>query len=377
MPREIWETAVRSGSGIAVAAFLQTLHNASVIRRPVSGAMPRSEALTVLIPMRDEIVNVADCMAAVLDGCDGWPGLARVVVLDDESTDGTSEALADIAVRDHRVRVVAGEPIPPGWLGKPWACHQLSRFADDDGGVLIFLDADVRVERDAFAASAALLRATGLQLVSPYPRQETHGPVERLVQPLLQWSWMSTLPLRLAERSARPSLSAANGQLLVCDATAYRRAGGHASVRAEILEDIALLRAVKRSGGRGVVVEGSEVASCAMYDGWRQVRDGYRKSLWSAFGSLPGTIAVVALLNVAYVVPAAAMLRGSRVGFIGYLAGVASRVIVARTTAGRVWPDALAHPWSILAFTALTADSVVAHRRGSLTWRGRSVAVRR
>ncbi|MBD1320123.1 glycosyltransferase [Gordonia hankookensis] len=374
----MWETAVRSGSGIAVAALLQTLHNASVIRRPVSGAVPRTEALTVLIPMRDEIRHVAGCMAAVLDACDAWPGRARVVVLDDDSTDGTSEALADIAVRDHRVRVVAGEPIPPGWLGKTWACHQLSRLgADDDGGVLIFLDADVRVEPDAFAASVALLRETGLQLVSPYPRQQTHGPVERLVQPLLQWSWMSTLPLRLAERSARPSLSAANGQLLVCDADAYRRAGGHASVRAEILEDIALLRAVKRSGGHGVVVEGSAVASCAMYNGWRQVRNGYRKSLWSAFGSLPGTIAVVALLNVAYVVPAVAMLRGSRVGLIGYLAGVASRVIVARTTAGRVWPDVLAHPLSILAFTALTADSVVAHRRGSLTWRGRSVAVRR
>ncbi|MYR07343.1 glycosyltransferase [Gordonia sp. SID5947] len=355
---------------------MQTLHNACVIRRPAAGALPDTEALTVLIPMRDEVVNVADCMDAVLGALGEWPGPASVVVLDDDSTDGTAEALADIATRDNRVRVVTGAPVPAGWLGKPWACHQLSSHVGHEG-VMVFVDADVRVEPVAFVASVALLRETGLQLVSPYPRQEAHGPVERLVQPLLQWSWMSTLPLRLAERSARPSLSAANGQLLVADVAAYRRAGGHSSVRAEILEDIALLREVKRSGGRGVVVEGSEVASCTMYDGWRQVREGYRKSLWSAFGSLPGTIAVVALLNIAYVVPAVAMLGGSRVGFIGYLAGVASRVTVARTTAGRIWPDVLAHPWSILAFTALTADSVVAQRRGSLTWRGRSVAVGR
>ena len=100
------------------------------------------------------------------------------------------------------------------------------------------------------------------------------GSAERLVQPLVPWLWATTLPLRLAERSPRPSLAAANGQFLVLTRRGYDRAGGHAAVRGEVLEDIALLRAVKRSGGRGVPIDGSRLAACRMYDGWPAVRDG-------------------------------------------------------------------------------------------------------
>lgn len=367
-----WSWAVRSGTAVAVGSLVQTLHNAYVLRRPTRGPSPRPEPLTVLIPMRDEIDNVTDCLNSALAALDRWPGPARIVVLDDESSDGTSKLLRQIGHAEGRIDILAGDPPPSGWHGKPWACHQMSRVAADDG-VMIFLDADVRVEPDAFTASVALLRETGLDLVSPYPRQVTRGLVERLVQPLLQWSWMSTLPLRVAERSARPSMSAANGQFLVVDTSAYRRAGGHEAVRSEVLEDIAILRAFKRSGARGVVVEGSAIATCTMYDGWREVRDGYRKSLWSAFGSLPGTVAVTTLLHLAYVLPPIAMVTGSRVGLVGYLAAVSSRMITARTTGGRPWPDPVVHPLSILAFTALTADSVVARRSGTLTWRGRAL----
>jgi hypothetical protein len=155
------------------------------------------------------------------------------------------------------------------------------------------------------------------------------------------------------------------------DAAAYRRAGGHAAVRAELLEDLALLRAVKRAGGRGGVADGTTLASCRMYDGWAALRDGYAKSLWSAFGSPAGAGAVLGALAVAYVVPPAAALRGSRAGLAGYLAAVAGRVLVARRVGSRAWPDALAHPLSVLALGWLTAVSLARRRRGTLTVRGR------
>jgi hypothetical protein len=109
-----------------------------------------------------------------------------------------------------------------------------------------------------------------------------------------------------------------------------------------------------------------------MYAGWAELRDGYGKSLWSAFGSPAGAGAVVGALGFAYVLPAVAALRGSRAGFVGYLAGVAGRVITGRATGSRVWPDALAHPVSITAFGYLTARSLVQHRRGALRWKGRA-----
>ncbi len=243
--------------------------------------------------------------------------------------------------------------------------------------MLVFVDADVVLAPHAVAASVALLRWAALDLVSPYPRQLAVTPAERLVQPLLQWSWLTTLPLRVAERSARPSLAAANGQLLVVDAEAYRRAGGHRAVRAEMLEDVALLRAVKAAGGRGGVVDGTALATCRMYAGWPDLRDGYAKSLWSAFGSPAGAAAVVAGLAVAYVLPPLAALRGSRVGLVGYAAGVAGRAVAARRTGSRVWPDSLAHPASVVVFGALVATSVRGHRAGTLTARGRPVGAPR
>jgi len=112
-----------------------------------------------------------------------------------------------------------------------------------------------------------------------------------------------------------------------------------------------------------------------MYDGWAELRGGYAKSLWCAFGSPAGAAGVLAGLGLAYVVPPLAALRGSRAGLAGYLTAVAGRVLVGRRVGARVWPDALAHPVSVLTFGWLTVHSIRASRRGELVARGRRVTV--
>jgi hypothetical protein len=84
-------------------------------------------------------------------------------------------------------------------------------------------------------------------------------------------------------------------------------------------------------------------------------------------------VAVLAGLGVGYVVPAVAALRGSRVGLAGYLAGVASRIVSARVTGGRAWPDAAAHPVSVLMFGYLTLRSLRERHRGTPRWKGRPI----
>jgi hypothetical protein len=353
----------------ALLATAHTAYNLTRLRRPPLDPPPVDEPVSVLLPLRDEAHRVEPCLRALL--AQRSVRDLEVLVLDDCSTDGTADVVRRVVAGDPRARLLAGSRPPQGWLGKPHACHQLSDAAR--GSVLVFVDADVLLEPHAVAATVALLRWSGLDLVSPYPRQLAVTPAERLVQPLLQWSWLTTLPLGLAERSGRESLSAANGQLLAVDTAAYRRARGHAAVRHEVLDDLALLRALKRSGGRGVVVDGTRLATCRMYDGWAQLRDGYAKSLWSAFGSPAGAAVVVGALGAIYGWPAAAALRGSKAGLVGYAAGVAGRVIVARRTGGRALPDALAHPVSILMLGWLTAHSWRAKRAGRLRWKGRPV----
>lgn len=369
LSRRAGRTLTAAGSILALAGTLHTAWNLRQLRVPPADPAPAREPVSVLLPVRDEAARVAACVRSLL-AQQGVEDL-EVLVLDDGSSDGTADVVRRVAAGDSRLRLLEGRPLADGWLGKPHACQQLADAARGD--VLVFVDADVTLAPHAVAASVALLRQTGLDLVSPYPRQLTATVAERIVQPLLQWSWLTTLPLRVAERSPRESLAAANGQLLVVDARAYVECGGHASVRAEVLDDVALLRAVKRAGGRGVVADGTEVATCRMYDGWESLRDGYAKSLWSAFGSPAGATAVMAGLGLAYVVPPLAALRGSRVGLAGYAAAVAGRALVARRVRGRVWPDVLAHPASVAALAWLTAQSWRRRWRGSLAWKGRAL----
>jgi hypothetical protein len=344
--------AVTVGSALAAAGLAHTLVNLRRLRVPPADPPPTAERVAVLLPVRDEAHQVAQCVRALL--AQTGVRTMTVTVLDDGSTDGTADVVRREAAGDTRLRLLDGAELPVGWWGKPWACAQLAESVPD-ADVLVFVDADVVLEPHAVASSVALLGWAQLDLVSPYPRQVAESVAERLVQPLLQWSWLTALPLRVAERSPRESLAAANGQLLVVDAAAYRRAGGHRAVRAEMLEDVA------------------QLATCRMYDGWAELRDGYQKSLWAAFGSPAGAAAVTVGLLTAYVLPPVAALRGSRAGLVGYVAAVAGRVLVGRRVGSRVWPDALAHPASVLTVGWLVARSVRAERAGTLHAKGRRI----
>ncbi|MGB8651598.1 MAG: glycosyltransferase family 2 protein [Mycobacteriales bacterium] len=334
------------------ALAAHTWLNTRLLRRPAPH--PLSVRTSVLLPVRDEAARVEPCLRALL----AQEGPLELLVLDDGSTDGTLELVRRVLAGDPRARVLQGAPLPTGWLGKPHACQQLADAADPGSEVLVFVDADVVLADGALGATVGCLDDLGLDLVSPYPRQSAPGAT-RLVQPLLQWSWLTFLPLRLAERSTRPSLSAANGQLLAVRRTAYDRAGGHAAVRDQVVEDVALLRAVKRAGGRGVVVDGTGLASCTMYGSWGELADGYGKSLHTVPPAVP------ALLTALYLLPLLGRHRRS-----AFAAGVAGRVLAARRTGGRPL-DALAHPVSVASVVALWVRARVTHRRGTQTWKGR------
>lgn len=359
-----------AGAVLAMALSVHTAVNTRLLRRLAAPTTPLTERVSVLVPARDEQDTLPLLLASL--GRQRWVPELEILVLDDGSTDGTRAAVLAAAAADPRIRLLSGAALPPGWLGKPHACRQLAEAAT--GTALVFVDADVVLEPAAVAAAVDTMRRARLDLLSPYPRQVAVTAAERLVQPLLQWSWLTTLPLRVAERSSRPSLSAANGQFLAVDAAVYTRAGGHAAVRKEVLEDIGLLRAIKRAGGHGAPADGSALASCRMYRSWPEVRDGYAKSLWAAFGSRPGAVAVFAALGLAYVLPPVAALTGSRIGLLGYAAAVAGRVMSGRASGARTWPDALAHPASIVVAGWLTALSWRRKRLGRISWKGRSIA---
>ena len=150
-------------------------------------------------------------------------------------------------------------------------------------------------------------------------------------------------------------------------------------MRDAVLDDIELARAVKRVGRRATVADGTDVAECRMYTGWREVRDGYSKSLWAATRTPVGGVGLAATLLWLYVLPPAAALRrlthggrGAALPLLGYGAGVAGRVIAARRTGGAE-RDALAHPLSVAALAALQLRSLVLRRLRRLSWKDRPI----
>ncbi|MEV4714291.1 glycosyltransferase family 2 protein [Micromonospora sp. NPDC049374] len=365
--------------GVTVLTAHTVVNAGRWLRRPTDRPVEVSETVTVLLPLRDEAARVTPCLRALL-AQRGVPGL-RVVVLDDGSVDGTAEVVRAVVADDPRVTLLTGATPPAGWLGKPHACWQLATRGGESATALVFVDADVVLEPYAVAAAVTELRAAGATLLSPYPRIVVRTVADRLVQPLLQWLWLTFLPLRAMERSPRPSLAAAGGQFLVVDRAGYLRAGGHAAVADKVLEDIELARAVKRAGGRIALADGARLASCRMYEDWPQLRDGYTKSLWASFGHPTAAAVVLTLLLALYTAPplvaVVALLAGAPtvagVAVGAYLAGVAGRVVSARATGGRAWPDALSHPVSVAVLGWLTLRSYHLRKRRRLSWRGRPV----
>lgn len=258
------EFTVRAGAVIAAAGATTALANRITMRQLRDQRVGVTEAVTVCVPARDEADRLPELIAD-LRAQQGVPRL-RVLILDDDSGDGTYRAALDSVGGDSRFTVLRND-IPPtlGWTGKNAACARLAEFADTDSGVLIFLDADVRLTPGALAAAIRELRRAGAGLVCPWPAQRAESIAERLVQPLLCWSWASTLPVALGNSTLSPAMAVACGQFLVFDAAAYRAIGGHASVADRITEDLAIARELRRAGQRTTLVAGGQLTSTRMY----------------------------------------------------------------------------------------------------------------
>jgi hypothetical protein len=208
--------------------------------------------------------------------------------------------------------------------------------------------------------------------ISAYPKQITSGFIQRLFQPLLQWSWLASVPLKISEKFSIKSMAVANGQFLIIKRDAYLKSGGFEAIKSEVLDDLMMAKQLLKSGFKGGVAEASNVATCQMYDSSMQLIKGYQKSLWRAFGSPLGSITAVALLFVTGVLPFISTLFGSEIGLISFGLIFLSRIISSIRT--NTPPNtSLLHPIAILFLIGLIAYSWFGKLTKTLTWRDRPV----
>jgi chlorobactene glucosyltransferase len=243
---------------------------------PPGGPRPRVD---VVVPARDERENLPGCVRALLAQ---RAVELTVTVVDDQSTDGTGAEAAAMGREDDRLHVVRAPALPPGWVGKAHALHH--GVAATRAPWLLFVDADVVVHPDALATAvreAERRRADAFSL-SPFQRAETFG--ERLVQPVV----FALLDDRFGMASVNDPASrvaAANGQFLLFRRPAYEAIGGHAAVRADVLEDVALARRAKRAGFRLFFGTTRTMVEARMYRGFAALWQGWSKNLFLLLGA--------------------------------------------------------------------------------------------
>ena len=352
---------------LVFAMFLISLINLLTVRIVKSSTSASvSEPVSILVPLRNEAENVSGVISSLLNqrGLDDF----EIIALDDFSTDSTREILDSLA--DDRLRIMDGSSLPSQWLGKNFACHQLASSAR--GEFLVFVDADVRLSPTAVASSINAMKRWRWDFISPYPRQIAISFLERVVQPLLQWSWFVTLPLRLAEALQRSSMVVANGQFFLMKRATYFSSGGHEAIKDEVLDDLELARLMVRSGFRGGVAEGSAISNCRMYSNAKDLIEGYSKSQWRAFVNKGGALVAIVLLFLTSILPFAVGVTGEINGWYGYFAIVSTRLLVAARTRSTI-SSALLHPLSAAMWIYLIALSWIRKGKGTLVWKERAL----
>ena len=353
-------------------------------RVALSASRPRAvtPSVAVIVPVRDERSNIGPCLQSILRQ-QYAPERLHVLVVDDDSSDGTLDVLARLAGQDARISFLRSPPLPPAWKGKTHACWIGSQALPPEVEWLCFLDADMRADPLLMTSALEAALAAELDLLSLAPRHELHTFAERVVIPCGLYLLGFCQDLAKVQAPDSPDV-VATGQFMLVRRAAYEDVGGHAAVCTAICEDLELARLLKRRGHRVLLQDGSLLLSTRMYTGWQTLWPGIAKNLSHMLGGPTRTVALaliaVASAWAALVLPAVDVI-GCVNGASGACAaivpaGLGSAAIIAMHIAGAAhfqippWYG-LMFPFSYTVAGMIALDSVRSRLMGRVHWKGR------
>ena len=352
------------------------------LRPNLSDSPTASDGLvSVIIPARNERAVIETVVTSVL--ASAYRPI-EVLVVDDRSTDDTAARVGELARRDPRLRLIAGEELPPGWYGKPWAC--LQGYRASRGDLLLFTDADTRHTPELLGRAVGALRETGADLLTIAPRQRCETFWERIVMPQI-WLLLGVRyhPARV-NHSRRPRDVIANGQFILMSRASYEAVGTHEAVRGDVAEDLALAQAVVAGGGRLHFAFAERLMETRMYQGLGALIEGWSKNVYlGGRRSFPEEPVLRALVPVMLALAFGFWLAPASALVFGVLAGApAPSAIVATGLGALFWclicfgmqiPAiyGLGYPLGAALALYIAARSTLRGRR-RVEWRGRTYA---
>ena len=240
----------------------------------LSDSSPPSEDLVaVIIPARNEEKRIRSCLISVFEQSQRN---LQVIVVDDRSTDKTSEVVSELIRLDPRLSLIRGAELPEGWTGKPWACHQGHEQAS--GEWRLFIDSDTVLEKGAVAAALNYCKKMDLGAISLVPRIELERFSAKVVAPVLSSMIRLIYPLRAINNPESKSGLVVGGFLLIRKC-AYEKIGGHGAVRSELVEDKQIGSNLKDKGIPFRLVTGRRLVTVALFTGGQGIWDSVKRTV--------------------------------------------------------------------------------------------------
>jgi chlorobactene glucosyltransferase len=348
--------------------------------------LPPAPPLSVIVPARNEARVIGRCVRSILSS--HYPAL-ELVVVDDDSSDGTADLARSAAAGDPRLVVVHPPPLPTGWFGKQWACWHGARAAG--GAMLCFTDADTVHGPELYGRCVRGIQERELAMLSVLGAQELESFWERVVQPqvfaLLFARYGGTETIN---RARRETAKIAAGQCIVMPRTVYDQIGGHQAVHDRAAEDLALAQLLYRRGHRTWLATGVRHLSVRMYTSLREIWGGWTKNVFAGgkeamplpFARGAALAVLLPLPPLLTLVPLAAMLLaavGAAPAWLGIAGAVATLAAVrwfveVYRYAGVPLRYVLTYPLGAAVLLAITVAAIV--RGNRVRWKDRTYVAR-
>jgi glycosyltransferase involved in cell wall biosynthesis len=329
-------------------------------------------SLSAIVPARNEERTIARVVASLAE----QPEVREIVVVNDQSSDGTAGILQSLTAEQPKLRTFEAEPLPPGWVGKNHAAWLGAERAKGDW--LLFTDADAVHLPGSAARALADAESFEAALVSYSPEQEMHTWWERALIPFI-YCRLSQLYSYSAVNSPDSPAAAANGQYLLIRRDAYEQIGGHAAVRGEVLEDVALARLAKSAGFRLHFGPGDGICRVRMYASFGAMWEGWTKNLLPLV-TRPGEKVTKELLSVMPWIPLLCLLLTPwhlALGALGVLLLAGRHASYAALLRKNRFPaySVLYYLPGVGLYCAALLASDVHYSRGRIAWKGREYPV--
>jgi glycosyltransferase involved in cell wall biosynthesis len=324
------------------------------------------------VPARNEEDVIASCVKALAL----QPEISEILVINDQSTDKTAEIVRGLMHEIPRLRLLETQGVPTGWIGKNNAVFLGAKEAKSEW--LLFTDADAELLPGAAARALRIAQEKSAALLSFSPEQITQAWYERALIPFVYSRLAKHFSYDDVNNPASPA-AAANGQFLMMRRDAYTSVGGHASVAADVLEDVALAKRAKAAGFRLWFAAGQGIVRARMYRSLAAMWQGWKKNLYLLVGGTPGAVLrelestipwiPLALILLGVKIPVAPLLG---VGFL-LLRQFAYGLDIARNQ--YPFKFIIYYVPAVALYVGVLWASYRGHAKGKVEWKGREIPV--